>query len=830
MHVARSVIQETHRNSVKSLIGGPAPADVDGLSVGVPAPLTRFVGREHEVQELSRLLGETRLLTLTGAGGVGKTRLAFEVAVRARKQFADDVCVVELATTRESAFIPHTFSQALGLQGRADRVEQLVRAVGDRHLLLVVDNCEHLIEASAALIETLLRGNPQLAVLATSRQPLGVAGETTWRVPSLSFPWPAEPTAYEHMGQYEAVRLFLDRAAQAEPQFKLTARNVAAVAEICYRLDGIPLALELAAARLRVLTAEQLAARLSDRFRLLASAQRGGLGRHQTLLASVEWSHELLSDNERTLFRRLAGFANGWTLEFAERVCSLDGVARADVLDLLARLVEKSLVHVERRASATRYRLLETLRLYALARLEESGEGDAVRSRLADSFLDLAEEVAPALHGPDQSAWLSRLEEEHDNLRAAMDAATATGEHQVALRLALALWWFWLMHGYLDEGRRRLHRALAANSGASVASRAEAHYALGRLTVLSGSTAEASAEYEIGLQLAVEAGDAGLTARLLGGQARIQELAGDPERARQLAQASLAHAHAIGDVGQVADALNTLGNAASRDDAIDEADHAYRESLALFRQLGDRGRCASVVGNLGRVSLLRGAFVEADHLFEESRVEARSLGDLMTCANALNNLGFSAYRQGDRRRAEQRYREALGILRQLGEWHTVGTVVANIAILASDAGQHQRAAQLFGAAQALLERAGQPYPPVDADVSGHSRAEHTTRRSLGENGFAHARSDGQALSTNQTIALALARNEPSERERAGPLAGLSPRERQIATLMAQGLTNRQMAERLIISERTADTHVQNILAKLGCASRRDVAALLTAGP
>jgi len=335
---------------------------VDRLAVAVPAPLTRFVGREQELHALRLLLGETRLLTLTGAGGVGKTRLAFELAGRVQNQFADGVCLVELATTSDPEIIPHTIGQALRLPGQTDRLEQLVRVLGDRRLLLVVDNCEQLIAACAALAEALLQACPQLVVLATSREPLGLAGETTWRVPSLSFPWPGEPAAQQHLGQYEAVRLFLDRAAQAEPQFKLTSHNGAAIAEICYRLDGIPLALELAAARLRVLTAEQLAARLSDRFRLLASAQRGGLARHQTLLASVEWSHELLSDDERTLFRRLAAFANGWTLEFAERVCSFDGIAKPDVLDLLALLVEKSLVQVDRREGTTRYRLLETLR------------------------------------------------------------------------------------------------------------------------------------------------------------------------------------------------------------------------------------------------------------------------------------------------------------------------------------------------------------------------------------------------------------------------------------------------------------------------------------
>jgi len=444
------------------------------IALGLPVPLTRFVGREQELRELTVLLGETRLLTLTGAGGVGKTRLALELATRAQ-QFADGVCLVELAATVDPETIPHTVGRALRWPGQVDRLEQLVRALGDRHLLLVVDNCEHLIAACAALIETLLRASPRLVVLATSRQPLGLAGETTWRVPSLSFPWPGEPAAREDLRQYEAVRLFLDRAAQAEPHFKLTSVNAGAVAEICYRLDGIPLALELAAARLRVLTVEQLAARLSDRFRLLASVQRGGLGRHQTLLASVQWSHELLSDSERTLFRRLAGFANGWTLESAERVCSFDGIVEADVLDLLAQLVEKSLVHVERGERATRYRLLETLRAYALTRLTASGEADAIRRRLLEAYLDLSDEAAPALRGPDQSAWLSRLEAEHDNLRAALDAATAMSEHQLALRLALSLWWFWLIRGHLDEGRRRLAAALAGVSDASAESRAEAH-------------------------------------------------------------------------------------------------------------------------------------------------------------------------------------------------------------------------------------------------------------------------------------------------------------------------------------------------------------------
>jgi AAA domain len=289
-----SLAFDAYRHLVKPLSRGRASTEVDQVPIVVPAPLTRFVGREQEIQELTQLLGETRLLTLIGAGGVGKTRLVLELAARAQ-QFGDGVCMVELATTADPEIIPHSIGQALRLPGQADRLEQLARALRDRHLLLVVDNCEHLIAACAAVVGALLQASPKLVMLATTRQPLGLAGETTWRVPSLSFPWPGAPAAREHIGQYEAVRLFLDRAAQAEPQFRLTSHNVAAVAEICYRLDGIPLALELAAAPLRVLTAEQVAARLSDRFRLLASAQRGGLGRHQTLLASVEWSHELHS-------------------------------------------------------------------------------------------------------------------------------------------------------------------------------------------------------------------------------------------------------------------------------------------------------------------------------------------------------------------------------------------------------------------------------------------------------------------------------------------------------------------------------------------------------
>ncbi|MGH3090644.1 MAG: ATP-binding protein, partial [Rubrobacteraceae bacterium] len=449
-------------NSLRAVRGedGPAAASLHHREASgaesppkgnLPLELTSFIGREKEISEVKGLLEGTRLLTLTGSGGCGKTRLALEVAADVAKDFDDGAWWVGLASLSDADLAPKAAASALGARERPGRT--LTEALSDhlryRKLLLVLDNCEHVIASCAALADALLRFCPGLRVLATSREALGVAGEVSWPVPSLSLPDPGHPPSSESLARYEAPRLFVERAAAST--FAPTKRSAAAVAHLCHRLDGIPLAIELAAARTRVLSAEQIDARLDDCFRLLTTGSRTALPRQRTLQATMDWSHDLLDRDERTVFRRLSVFAGGFTLEAAEKVCAGDGIEEEDALDLLARLVDQSLGVFRGEGGEARYRLLETIRQYGGEKLRESGEARATRRRHADFFHSLAEEAKPKLVGTEQASWLERLETEHDNLRATLGWLEEEGEAERGLRLATALLRFWWFRGHLAE-------------------------------------------------------------------------------------------------------------------------------------------------------------------------------------------------------------------------------------------------------------------------------------------------------------------------------------------------------------------------------------------
>ncbi|MGH2389011.1 MAG: ATP-binding protein, partial [Chloroflexota bacterium] len=488
--VAALVLDEGDRTRFAAA-GTPAPRGIPAGSVVAPPPrhalnprhnlpraLSSLVGREAERREVPALLGEARLVTLTGSGGVGKTRLALAVAGELVDHYPDGVWLVELAAQAEPVLVPGAVAAALDVREEPGRLltATLQDSLRDRRLLLVLDNCEHLVAACADLAAALLRACPGLRILATSREGLQVSGECLWRVPSLTVPDPGHPLPPELTGSYEAVRLFVARARERRSDFTLNSQNARAVAEICARLDGIPLAIELAAARVGSLAVEGVAARLDDRFRLLTGGPRTALPRQRTLRAALVWSYDLLSEQEQVLLDSLSVFVGGWTLQAAEAVCGVGGaegerlggsadlpdVGTWEVLDLLDRLVNKSLVQAEERAGGeVRYALLETVRQYGQERLSAAGDAEATRRRHLAYFLALAEEAAPRLTDPEQGVWLGRLEADHDNLRAALGWARDSGVAEPALRLAAALWRFWATRGYLSEGRGWLEAVLA---------------------------------------------------------------------------------------------------------------------------------------------------------------------------------------------------------------------------------------------------------------------------------------------------------------------------------------------------------------------------------
>lgn len=436
----------------------PSLRSLTSLPNNLPMQLTSFIGREREMGEIRALLSRSRLLTLVGSGGSGKTRLALQVAAELLEAYKDGVWLVELAALTDAGLLAQTVAAALNLREQPGRTVEatLTDYLQPRQILLVLDNCEHLLLACAELGEGLLRTCPQLRLLSTSRESLAISGELTYRVPSFAVTELRQLTSVDALIQNEAVRLFVDRATLAAPAFKLTERNVAAVAQICDRLDGIPLAIELAAGRMKGMSVEQIAARLDDRFRLLTGGSRTALPRQQTLRATMDWSHEMLSDSERTVLRRLSVFAGGWTLEAAEAVCAGDGPEPGDVLDLVTHLVDKSLVFMEAPDGEARHRFLETIRQYARDRLMEASEADRVRDRHRDWCIQLAEQAEPHLTSAAQAVWFERLELENHNLRAALEWTKAGGAPEMGLRLAGPLWRFWNVHGYWREGREWL--------------------------------------------------------------------------------------------------------------------------------------------------------------------------------------------------------------------------------------------------------------------------------------------------------------------------------------------------------------------------------------
>jgi non-specific serine/threonine protein kinase len=665
----------------------------------LPAQLTSFVGRARELDAVRTLLAAARLVTLTGTGGVGKTRLGLQAAAEVAQAYPDGACFVDLAPLPDAALLPGAVLAALGLQETPGRpvLAALVEHLRGRGLLLVLDNCEHLVDACARVVDTLLRGCPRLTVLVTSREMLSVPGEAAWRVPSLSLPDAPDAASVDSLGRSEAVHLFVERARLVQPDFALTAANAAAVLQVCQRLDGIPLALELAAARVRVLPGEQVAARLDDRFRLLTGGSRTALRRQQTLKALVDWSHDLLSGAERAVLRRLAVFSGGWTLDAAEAVCSGDGIEPTEILDVLTALVDKSLVQAEAHEGDERYRLLETIRQYAEDKLLDAGEAAAVRARHRDLYLALAERAASELLGRGQRRWYRRLAADHDNLRAAIgwcraDPAGAEPE----LRLAAALARFWRIQGHLREGGERLAAALERARGTPTPARAAALNWSGHFASLLGDLPRARATGEEAVRVARAVGDPALLAFALRHLADYLRMLGRVEDARPVLEEALATARGCGDRREAAFSLATLGLVV---DALGDHDRGralLEDGLASAREVGDGVPIAGSLMWLGALALRRGDVEPARTLFEEALTVMQSIGGQGVRQMPLMGLGDVARRAGDDEAARARYHEALRVASDARSDGSVTAILTRLAGAETRLGRPRRAARLLG--------------------------------------------------------------------------------------------------------------------------------------
>ncbi|MCW2935206.1 MAG: LuxR family transcriptional regulator [Actinomycetia bacterium] len=768
----------------------------------LPAELTSFVGRRDEVAEVRRLLTESRLVTLTGVGGVGKTRLALRAAAGLARAFGDGVWLVRLDQLRAEALVPQAAAATLGLQQRAgdSRVASLAEYLAGRQLLLVLDNCEHLVNAVAKLVDLLLRASPGLRVLATSREALNIDGETVLAVPPLAVPEAEQPLTLAELRLFPAVRLFTERAAQAVPGFSVTEANMAAVATICHRLEGLPLALELAAARTRVLSPEQIDARLGDRLGLLTRGSRINPERQRTLRASIEWSYELCSGPERLLWERLSVFADGFELDAVEGICADHRLAAKEVLELLAALADKSILLADYGEQGVRYRLTETLREHGHERLQQAGEYTTLRRRHRDWYEQLARQADTGWHAPRAADLTARLLREQANVRVAQDfCLSEPGEAEAALRIALHVWRFYYWDaGYIGEGRYRLGQALA-RVGEPTVWRAQGLLLASLLAAISNDRVPAQALLAEGTGLARQLNDRATLAfaSYCAGMARL--CAGD----------------------------------------LPQAISHYEDGLAALPAAADHGRL--------RALLLAAAASAAGLAGDEDRVATSEL-ELAALAEAGGELirrwysacsqwvlGLMAWHRGDLDRAADLQQQSLRLRAGLTDRLGVTYCLETLAWTAASGQQYERAAVLLGAANGLRRSMTLTLDGQQHLAGYHGDCERQARQALGEAAFQGACDRGLQLSPEDALAYGLPQSTAPDKPPAPPSAAPEPpappltrRETQVARLIAEGYSNREIAARLVISQRTAEGHVEHILTKLGFTSRAQIAVWIAA--
>jgi predicted ATPase/class 3 adenylate cyclase/uncharacterized protein HemY len=673
----------------------PPLKTLDARPNNLPVQLTSFIGRVNELKHLKELIKETRLLTLTGSGGLGKTRLAMQVAADEIDDFANGVWLIELASLTSPSLLPQSIAKVFGLkeEPKKNPEDTLCNYLKDKDMLIILDNCEHLIESCAILAERLLSHTAKLKILATSREALRCEGEILHRVSKLEVPDPDKDISPEEIIRYEAVRLFIERALLVSSKFRISDNDAGVIARICHRLDGIPLAIELAAARVKILSVEQINQRLSDRFKLLIGGNRTSLPRQQTLRHLIDWSYELLSEKEKILWRRLSVFSDGWTLEAAEEVCSDDKISSEEVLDLLHQLSEKSIIIFE--LKKLRYRMSETLKQYGVEKFNSSGEREDILNSHLQYFMNLAKKSHSKRRDIDAQFWMDKLESDHGNLKSAIEWSLNGGDKEKGALLTGALENFWDIRGYYSTGVQLSGYFLDSPDGLSKKALADVIYCSASLRLFLSDFEEAGKLFEDCLELNRNSGDTGGTVRSLMGLGNISMYIGNYQEAKKYYSESLTVSRNADVKSSIANTLNNLGNAEYIQGNLIEAQKLYEESLSVKREAGIKQGIDIALFNLGNIATDRGNLVQAQKFFEESLEKSRELGNRRLIAASLNAIGGIASEKGDFQIASKLIEDSVVINREIGEKRSIARSLISLGRLEMNRDNFEQAKNVF---------------------------------------------------------------------------------------------------------------------------------------